>query len=248
MAVPSLVIADPPHGTVDAKQGALVLGLAPVDVRLKSNHPVPEIWLAADSPAAAAGAAERLRRAQFRVVPVPGDVLAEVPAPSPVTAFRFGEARLELHGEQREGALAYDASVVAVLFTPRLGEARGAQPSSCLDLYPMSDGPPERWTVLQGVTDFAGMGPRQTASFGTNVHALAAAVEAHFAHVVLDRRLEQMRVRRRAGVPPPGAIRQGYSFATAALNQLLESIRPGLSQVEDADLTSRLAYLTDARR
>lgn len=244
MAVPSLVISDPPHGTVDARRGALVLGLAPVDVRLKANHPVPEIWLAMDDPAHAAGAADQLRSARFRVVVVPGKALAEVPAPRPIAAFTFGEAGLRLADERGEGMLPNDARVVAVLFTPRLGEAKGQQPPSSLDLYVASDGPPARWTVLQGVTDFSGLGPRQTASFGTNVHALAADVEARFPHAVLDRRLEQMHVRRRGGVPPPGVIRQGYSFATAALNRLLESIRPGLSEIEAPDLSSRLAYLT----
>jgi hypothetical protein len=246
MPIPSIVISHPPHGAVDAKQGALVLGLAPVDVRLKANHAVPEIWLALDDAPNAAAAADRLRRAEFRVVARPGTALAALSEIRPVTGFSFGATALSLQGERAEASLPYDSALVAVLFTPRLDAGKASQVPSFLDLYLPAAGAPTRWTVLQGVTGFAGMGARQTASFGTNLHAFAADVEARFPRAVLDRRLEQMRVRRRFGVPPPGTIRQGYSFATSALNRLLESIRPGLSELEDPDLTSRLAYLTHA--
>jgi hypothetical protein len=39
-------------------------------------------------------------------------------------------------------------------------------------------------------------------------------------------------------------VRQGYSYATAALNQLLESIEPGLSDLAHEELAVRLAFLT----
>lgn len=243
-----LVIANPPHrGEVDVQSAALVLGIAPVDVRLKVNYPVPEIWLAAD-PAAARKAAELLRGAHVSVVAVPGAALAGIPAHRPIAAFEFGAEGLWLRDDAGEHTLSYDTPMVAVLFSPRLADAKGPQPASFLDLYPTTTGPPTRWTVLQGVTGFGGMGPRQTASFGTNVNAFAADVEARFPNAILDRRLEHMRVRRRCGVPPTGVLRQGYSFATPGLNALLEAIRPGLSEVEDPDLSSRLASLTHAGR
>jgi hypothetical protein len=243
MAGPTLVIAHPPHGDVDVQLAAFVLGLTPVDVRLKVAYPIPEIWFASDDRAAADHEATLLRRAGIRVVVVPGAALAAVPARRVIGVFAFGEGALVLH-DGDEYTLPYDSPVVAVLFTPRIAETKGPQPPSFLDLYLPPPGEPRRWTVLQGATGFDGMGDRQTASFGTNVHQLAARIEERFVSAVLDRRLEHMRVRRRLGVPPPGVARQGYSFATAALNALLEAVRPGLSEIENDDLSSRLAYLT----
>jgi hypothetical protein len=246
MAGSSLVIAHPPHGAVDVQLAAHVLGIAPVDVRLKVNYPIPEIWLALDDPAAVRGAVEALRGAGMTVVVVSGMELAAVPPHRPTASFDFGETGLRLQDDGGADTLSYDTPVVAVLFTPRMAEAKGPQLPSFLDLYVTASGGPARWTVLQGVTGFGGMGRRQTASFGTNVHAFAAEVEARFPNGVLDRRLEHMRTRRRGGVPPPGVLRHGHSFATAQLNQLLEAIRPGLSEIEDDDFSSRLAYLTHA--
>jgi hypothetical protein len=77
------------------------------------------------------------------------------------------------------------------------------------------------------------MGARQSSSFGANVRNLAADVEQRFPAMRVDRRLMNMQVRRRGGSAPAGGpVRQGYSFATAALNRLLESIAPGLSELE----------------
>jgi hypothetical protein len=246
MAGPSLVISHPPHGAADAQLVALVLDIAPVDVRLKVNYPVPEIWLAVDDPADAHGAAEVLRGAQVNTVAVPGTDLAAIPPHRPIAAFEFGETGLQLQDDGGGCTLSYDTRVVAVLFAARRADAKGPQPLSFLDLYVSASGRPARWTVLQGVTGFSGMGRRQTASFGTNVHAFAAEVEARFPNAVLDRRLEHLQVRQRAGAHGSGTVRQGYSFATVALDELLEAIQPGLSAIEHDDLSSRLAYLTHA--
>ena len=54
-----------------------------------------------------------------------------------------------------------------------------------------------------------------------------------------------MQVRRRGGAAPAGVpVRQGYSYATAALHQLLESIEGGLSELPHEELAVRLAVLT----
>jgi hypothetical protein len=62
----------------------------------------------------------------------------------------------------------------------------------------------------------------------------------------VDERLVNMQVRRRVGAPPPGMVRRGFSYATTSLNELLESLAPGLSEIEHEDLASRLAFLTQA--
>jgi hypothetical protein len=97
------------------------------------------------------------------------------------------------------------------------------------------------------VTTFGGWGAA-IVNFGANVRAFAADVERHFPAVVVDRRLMNMQVRRRTSAPPPAGapVRHGYSFATRALDRLLESMEPGLSELEHEELAVRLALLTRA--
>jgi hypothetical protein len=229
---------------VDLKLAAPVLGLAPADVRLKVNYPVPEIWVA--GPEASAGtAASRLRDAGFRVAVVPGVALGAIPPRNPILSFSFEDQGLLLRaGEQAR--VEYDATVIAVLFTPRPGESRETAVPAFLELFAVVRGRLQRWTFLQGTTGFGGMGTRQSASFGMNVHAFAADLERRFAKCTVDERLVNMQVRRRLGTPPTGMARRGYSYATASLNDLLESLSPGLSDIEHDDLASRLAFLTQA--
>jgi hypothetical protein len=137
----------------------------------------------------------------------------------------------------------YGRPVIGVLFSPRPSGGRGLPPPAFLDLYAVCDRRLERWTFLQGTTGFAGI-ERQSASFGTNVRTLADDLRCRFTRFTLDERLLNMQVRRRVGAPPPGVVRRGYSYATASLNELLESLSPGLSQLEHDDLASRLAFLT----
>lgn len=245
MTPPTLVLSNPPHGEIDLKRAAPVLGLIPADLRLKATYTLPEIWRADDDAAAADAAAATLRQAGLGVVLVPGAALGAIAPPNPVSSFSFQADGLLLRAEE-EALLEYDTPGLAVLFTPRPGDARGRLPPASLDLYALTGIASPRWTIVPGITGFEGMGPRQTSSFGTNVRAFAADVEQRFPAVHVDRRLVNMQVRRRTGTPPAGMVRQGYSFATAALNQLLESIAPGLSQLEHEELAVRLALLTRA--
>ena len=77
---------------------------------------------------------------------------------------------------------------------------------------------------------------------------LGTGVEQRFPSLAVDRRLLNMQVRRRTGAPPPvGApVRHGFSYATRALDRLLESIAPGLSDLDHEELAVRLALLTRA--
>lgn len=243
MPGPTLVLSHPPHGSVDFTLAAPLLEMTPADVRLKANYSVPEIWMAeSDAEAAEAGAA-RLRAAGLRVAVVPGVALAEIPARNPVASFAFEDGELVIQASRRD-SVAYGVAAVAVLFTPRPGESKGNPPAAFLDLYAVVGGGLGRWTFLQGTTGFTGMGTRQSASFGTNVHALADDLRRRFATCTVDERLVNMQVRRRVGSPPPGAIRRGYSFATGSLNELLDGLRAGLSAMDHEELASRLAFLT----
>lgn len=243
MPGPTLVVSNPPHGTVDLPTAAPLLQLARPDLRLKQNYPVPEIWLAEDDRSTADAAAAALVAAGLHLVVVPGAALGEIPERAPVPAFGFEDRGFVLQAEEQI-VLPYQAPLVAVLFSARPGDGRGPLPPPFLDLYVLCDGALRRWTFAQGDTAFWGLGNRATASFGTNVKALAEELERRFPRGRIDRRLVNMQVRRRVGAPPPGVQRRGFSYATEALNQLLERIKPGLSQIEHPELASRLAFLT----
>jgi len=115
----SLVVSDPPHGEVDLTAAAPSLGLAPAEVRMKANYPVPEIWLAAEDESSMAAAAEALGGAGLKVVVVAGQRLSEVPPWSTVDSFAFGDSALDLQLEDGAVELPYDSPVAAVYCTPR---------------------------------------------------------------------------------------------------------------------------------
>jgi hypothetical protein len=238
------VLSHPPHGEVDLQRAAAVLRLVPAEVRHKATYQVPEIWLAEASDEAAEAGAAKLRQAGLRVVTVPGAAVAASPPQELVASFAFENDGLRLVAETPT-LLAYDELVIAVTFAPRPAEGKAALPQPAVELCaPTTDGY-QRWTILQGVTGFAGQAPRQSGSMGANLRAFVADLERRFPHVRVDRRLLNMQVRRRGGTAPTsGPVRQGYSYATAALNQLLESIEPGLSDLAHEELAVRLAFLT----
>jgi len=75
--------------------------------------------------------------------------------------------------------------------------------------------------------------------------------ENRFENVYLDRRLVDMRLRGVKNVVTGANFdvhRKGFSFATIALNHLLDSISPDLKDNTQADLSSRLVYLTNRSR
>lgn len=76
---------------------------------------------------------------------------------------------------------------------------------------------------------------------------LVAEYENRFENAYVDRRLVDMTLRGIARVVTgtnPEPVRTGFSYATEALADLLASLSPGLRDVAQADLSSRLVYLT----
>jgi hypothetical protein len=101
-------------------------------------------------------------------------------------------------------------------------------------------------SVIQDAVDFSGL-PTTQRRAADNMALFVAACADQLVEARIDRRLVGMRWRRRPAVKAPlpeDSRRKGFSFATARLSQLLESISPELRDVSDPDLSSRLAYLT----
>ena len=130
------------------------------------------------------------------------------------------------------------------------GEAESAE-SPFFDIYVPGESPsarPRRLALVQDQVDFSGLGDLKLPRAGDNMVMFVAEFEDKFSEARMDRRLVGMQPRSRAMVSkrtPISGERKGFSFATAALSQLLESLSPDLKAVNQFDLASRLAYLTD---
>ncbi len=130
------------------------------------------------------------------------------------------------------------------------GEAEGAE-SPFLDIYVPGESSatrPPRLALVQDQVDFSGLGNLQLPRAADNMVMFVAELEDRFSAARVDRRLVGMQRRSRAMLSkrtPVSGERKGFSFATAALSQLLESLSPDLKDISQFDLASRLAYLTD---
>lgn len=130
------------------------------------------------------------------------------------------------------------------------GEAESAE-SPFFDIYVPGESPsarPRRVSLVQDQVDFSGLGDLKLPRAGDNMVMFVAEFEDKFSEARVDRRLVGMQPRSRAMVSkrtPISGERKGFSFATAALSQLLESLSPDLKAINQFDLASRLAYLTD---
>ena len=117
-----LVVSNPPHGGVDFQAAAKCLGCAAADVRMKSNFPAPEIWLAETDIETAREMAAGLAHAGVRVALVPGKVLAAVPGLQLATAVTLDESFLSAECPTGPVQLDRASPVVAVFGEPPTDE------------------------------------------------------------------------------------------------------------------------------
>jgi hypothetical protein len=273
VATYTLIVSNPPHGEVDPARAAPGLGLSPAEIRMKANYPVPEIWLAANEAVTMEETVAELAAAGLNVAIVPGDALGALPPREEVQSFVFSDAGFVAAVEGAEVAIPYDASATAVYCTPRqpsgldpahtggsgitegltrrssaVGRAGGGVgESSFLDVYFTDGGTARRLTVLQNSVDFGGLGKLALPNATTNMEMLVQEFEERLTNGSVDRRLVNMQPRQRPMVGRPAPEhpeRKGFSFATEALNRLLESISPDLKEASQFELSSRLAFLT----
>ncbi len=115
-----------------------------------------------------------------------------------------------------------------------------------LDVYAPSDTGLLRISIVRDVTDFSLL-PADLSQGLATMQNLVAECESQFEDTHFDRRLVGMRLRGLATVVtrPAESRRTGFSYATQALSELLGSLSPELRDVSQADLSSRLAYLTN---
>lgn len=242
MTNPTLVISNPPHAEkLGLASAASLLELSADELRLKAQYQVPEIWIAEPTPERAKGYARALALAGFSVVLVRSEPLVAVPAGSPVTGFRFDDAGIEFDVAEGPTRLGYQERFLAVWCNDRDGQV----PPRC-DFYARPGGRVQRFTVEQGSTSMRGLldAERRIGVVG-NLQTFLSTCEQRFPHLTVDRRLQNMRLRKRVNLLSDLVEkRRGYSFATSHLEDLLESLEPGASQMSQPELSSRLVFLT----
>jgi len=253
-------------------------GLTAAEVRMKANYGVPEIWFAEEDRAALEETAAALVEAGLNTVLVDGEELVDVPAQTPATSVTFEDDALRIVRNGSEEVVSYGCAVIGVFgrpqpaeghaqrtgtsFTARMssgGRLRRRNPNlgtesaeheyaAFLDLYVPSDTGLLRHSIVHGVTNVSGV--VQDMDGPSGMSNVVQQCEDRFDNAYFDSRLVDMRLRRgvhlvaRAGAPR----RSGFSYATTALNEFLGSLSAALQEASQADLSSRLVYLTGRSR
>lgn len=138
--------------------------------------------------------------------------------------------------------LTYRDSLLETASAGAVREADDEVPS--LDLFVANGGGPRRFTMLQNAVNFSGLGRVQPRA-ATNMEVLVGSCADRFSRAVFDRRLVGMRLRHRPNARPAGSEhRRGFSFASPGLRALLAAVGEHLEGISQAELATRLAFLT----
>lgn len=250
MAIPTLVVSNPPHGEVDLQAAAKLLALDPFAAGLKTKFPAPEVMMAS-GPEEAAAFARALGSTGFTLSLLNGAALADLPWPDPVSSLVFDASYLQASFRNEGLSIPYEAEVVGVYCRPPADRslkatldldravasghgptiAEALQWRSFLDLYYLDGGSLRRVTVVPDALGLSG-------------ERLLKDMR-RFKNLRLDDRLSGVRPRAAFTMGTSGREgpeRRRYSFGTLLLRQVLESISPELRAVPQFEFGSRLAY------
>jgi hypothetical protein len=272
----SLVVSNPPHAEVDPVKAAAVLQLAPAEARIKANYPAPEIWLAAPNRDQLDVASKQLGEAGLSTATLAATNLLGVPKQARVTAFEFTDTHLAVTIDgaaldvpyELPGHLVYckppdkvvggrtKSTAASWVGKPSSSAMIGALSAShqmeaeldeselaFLDLFAEVGGEQRRLAFVEGVADFATRDPQQ---IRVRLAALVKDCEKRFTQMTCDRRMENLRVRRRTMVSTLDEMadrRKLLSYGSRALHVLLEGVSTDLTGVTQSELCTRLSYL-----
>jgi CheY-like chemotaxis protein len=274
---PVLVVSDPPHLNVDLDAASAIIGLDIFQTRLKFAFPGPEVLAASDG-RRAAEIGRTFNDAGVKLAVMDGQELAAVPWPDPVSVFAFTDTGLTVTLQHRATKLPYDSSGVGVYCSPPPDFRPNRPPTkelsldsdwspllrndgpevveaiewmSNLDLYFVRDDVLRRVSIVEGLTDFSGLGPLRQPTAAANMKATLTECMRRFPRIKFDTRLENVRPRgrfARGDSEQTSGVRKRYSFGTSLLGDVLESISPDIRDLTQFELGSRLAYLTTRNR
>lgn len=177
-----------------------------------------------------------------------GDTEVEYAAAVEAVFYRPRETSPDLSGVSRRSRSSSYFSIRDRLVEtgPATTEVGGADEDAIpfLDLYVPQEGTIQRFTVQQNAVNFSGLGRVQPRA-AANMEALVGSCEDRFGPTRVDRRLVGMRIRTRGSKRAPGSEhRRGFSYASPGLLALLAALDPAIANVSQAELSTRLAYLT----
>ncbi len=147
---------------------------------------------------------------------------------------------------RRSTSVLIERVVGSALVRSQTSVAEALERMTILDLYVSRDDELMRISIAQDVADFSGLGDLKRLGAEVNMATCVAECERRFTKLQIDRRLVNVRPRRRltvGGAAPQHDDRKLFSFGTLALSKLLESISPDLKDIAQFELGSRLAYL-----
>ncbi len=268
-----LVVSNPPHVDADHEAAATLLGLPLADAKLKVGFGAPEVLVAPyEDDAVVETEALRDAGLEVMVIDGRELAEVPWPAPVSSFYFRdealiahVGSEEIELRydvpalgvfckppadfpygGPEGVSPRLPHQTAELVRAGDGLGIAETIQWLSTFDLYSTLGDEVRRLSIVQDVTDFSGLGDLQRESSSENLDVTIEQCEGRFGRLEIDARLEDVRPRQRFVLGSSGFdmdLRKLFSFGTLLLRQVLESISPGLGDLPQYELSSRLAYV-----
>ncbi|UCD24292.1 MAG: hypothetical protein JSW51_14935 [Gemmatimonadota bacterium] len=113
-----LVVSNPPHGSADAAEAAVHLGMTPAEARMKINFCAPEIWFTDSDREPMTEMQSVLAKCGVSTMVLTGQDLLTVPKKYVVESFAFGDSQMVAKADGAELTLGYDAPIMAVYCKP----------------------------------------------------------------------------------------------------------------------------------
>jgi hypothetical protein len=113
-----LVVSNPPHGSANAAEAAVHLGLAAVEARMKVNFCAPEIWFTDSDRERMTDMQSSLAACGVNTEVLAGQDLLAVPEKSVVESFKLGDSQMVAKTDEAEFPVDYDAQIDAVYCKP----------------------------------------------------------------------------------------------------------------------------------
>ena len=131
------------------------------------------------------------------------------------------------------------------------GLAEAIQFMAGLDVYVPLRGGLRRIALVQGLTDFGGLGDRASGQASRDLETMVAELDRRYPDGVVDTRLEHVRPRRKFAMGDESFdldLRKLFSYGTLLLRQALMAVDAGLGDLTQYELGSRVAWVLDRKR